>query len=91
MRRLLAWLATVVIGILVLALSAFFAVMQSPKETGFSKDTSKGLSRPIPHDFENRKNCNECHLPESMVPYPADHLGFSEEECTGCHRPPQDP
>ncbi len=88
MRRLLAWLATVAIGILVLALSALFAVMQSPEERHFPEDRTRGLAHPVPHDIETHIDCNRCHLPEKIFPYPSDHTGFPEDGCTECHRPP---
>ncbi len=88
MRRLLAWIATIAIGGLVLALSAFFAVTQSQKKPQSPMDATGGFARPVPHSIENRKACNQCHLPGSAAPYPADHIGFPEGGCTVCHRAP---
>lgn len=88
MRRLFAWIVTLVIGSLVLALSALFAVMQSPKGPESPEAATNRSARPVPHSIENRKNCNRCHLPGSIAPFPADHMGFPENECTECHRVP---
>ena len=86
MRRLFAWIVTLVIGILVLALSALFAVMQSPKGSESLENTTRRPARPVPHSIENRKNCNQCHLPGKIIPYPAEHSGLPEDGCTECHR-----
>lgn len=87
MRRIIAWVATLAIGVLALALSVLFALFQSPQAPDTQYAPNK-TARPVPHGIENRLNCNRCHGPGGMVPYPQDHIGLPEDGCTGCHRAP---
>ena len=42
---------------------------------------------PIPHELEGRANCLLCHDRGAAVPFPADHIGRSNESCQACHQP----
>ena len=87
MRRILAWVATLAIGIFALALSLLFALFQSPQAPD-SQNAPGKAAQPAPHTLKNRENCNRCHGPGAMVPYPQDHIGLPEDGCTGCHLVP---
>jgi predicted CXXCH cytochrome family protein len=40
----------------------------------------------IPHDVEERVDCQECHALGSVKPYPPDHVGRGNQMCMVCHR-----
>jgi cytochrome b subunit of formate dehydrogenase len=41
----------------------------------------------IPHDLLGKENCDTCHGPGGLKPYPADHQGRPNPTCTACHKP----
>jgi formate dehydrogenase gamma subunit len=41
----------------------------------------------IPHPIEGREQCETCHGPDGMSPWPPDHAGRPNESCTFCHLP----
>lgn len=41
----------------------------------------------IPHPIEGQEQCETCHGPNGMKPWPADHVGRPNESCTVCHLP----
>jgi formate dehydrogenase gamma subunit len=41
----------------------------------------------IPHPIEGREQCDTCHGPNGMLPWPPDHEGRPNESCTVCHLP----
>jgi formate dehydrogenase gamma subunit len=41
----------------------------------------------IPHPIEGQEQCETCHGPNGMKPWPADHAGRPNESCTVCHLP----
>jgi|GEM_PF-236069 len=45
------------------------------------------LGAPIPHPIEGQEQCNACHGPEGVRPYPADHVDRPNESCRVCHSP----
>jgi hypothetical protein len=46
------------------------------------------LAPEIEHDLEGRDNCMACHDPEGQVkPAPSNHVEYSDEQCTLCHKP----
>ncbi|MDD4858850.1 MAG: NapC/NirT family cytochrome c [Dehalococcoidales bacterium] len=45
----------------------------------------------IPHSIAGLEDCFSCHGPGSSQPYPADHVGRTNAQCTICHKSPQLP
>lgn len=46
------------------------------------------LAQPkIPHTLEGRDNCLACHAASGVKPFPADHIGRTNEVCRACHQP----
>lgn len=43
---------------------------------------------PIPHTIVGRSDCLSCHSASGGIPYPADHTGRTNSQCTICHKPP---
>jgi hypothetical protein len=41
----------------------------------------------IPHSIAGLQDCFSCHGPGGAKPYPADHVGRTNELCTICHKP----
>ncbi len=41
----------------------------------------------IPHDLTGKAQCDTCHGPSGIKPYPADHAGRGNDTCTMCHKP----
>ncbi len=41
----------------------------------------------IPHPIKGQEQCDTCHGPNGMKPFPADHAGRPNESCTVCHLP----
>jgi hypothetical protein len=44
---------------------------------------------PIPHSIAGLEDCYSCHGAGSFKPYPADHVGRTNSQCTICHAAPQ--
>ncbi len=44
---------------------------------------------PANHDLKNPllKDCTQCHNPNGMKPYPANHTSFTVDQCQTCHKP----
>jgi predicted CXXCH cytochrome family protein len=42
----------------------------------------------IPHSVNGLSDCYSCHGPGSKQPYPANHVGRVNAQCTICHSPP---
>ncbi len=46
----------------------------------------------IPHPIGGAPDCQICHGPKSIVrPYPVDHAGRTNDQCTACHTPSMPP
>jgi nitrate/TMAO reductase-like tetraheme cytochrome c subunit len=41
----------------------------------------------IPHPLEGRADCKQCHGPDGVKPFPANHKDFPVDSCTTCHKP----
>lgn len=41
----------------------------------------------IPHPVLDSLSCSGCHGLAQLNPYPTDHEGYADAECTDCHRP----
>ena len=39
----------------------------------------------IPHPIKGQEQCDTCHGPNGMKPFPSDHAGRPNESCTVCH------
>jgi hypothetical protein len=83
-------LATVTGALIVLAAVAF-GLVQSPGLWALSAGTAVAEARPVPHAIEGRQRCDRCHGRGGVRPYPIRHLGWSNESCTHCHAPGQEP
>ncbi|MFQ5854390.1 MAG: cytochrome c3 family protein [Anaerolineae bacterium] len=52
----------------------------------FVLDKTRGPD--VPHPLsEPRRKCLLCHTIDGLIPAPADHADYAQEECTDCHRP----
>lgn len=43
------------------------------------------IGSPITHPIEGREECDTCHGPSGVRPYPADHEGRPNDSCLLCH------
>ncbi|MFH1032538.1 MAG: hypothetical protein V1767_08270 [Chloroflexota bacterium] len=43
---------------------------------------------PIPHTIVGRSDCLSCHNLGGIKPFPANHAGRTNAQCTICHKPP---
>jgi len=41
----------------------------------------------IPHPVQAGMDCLQCHGQGKVKPYPADHVGRTNEQCQTCHKP----
>jgi len=59
----------------------------APAESGAA--ASGPIALPANHDLtsDTYKACDTCHGLDKMKPFPENHVSFSLETCTGCHRP----
>jgi cytochrome b subunit of formate dehydrogenase len=44
-----------------------------------------GAAKPLPHPIAGQEQCDSCHGPKGIKPYPADHAGRANDSCTACH------
>jgi len=61
------------------------------KLAGSGSTDTKAVRKPvlIPHTTEGEiyRDCTQCHGVGKMKPFPANHVSFAKESCTGCHQP----
>ncbi len=43
----------------------------------------------IPHTIVGRSDCLQCHSQSGIIPFPSDHTGRTNSQCTICHTPLQ--
>lgn len=72
-------------GVLVVALVALFALIQSPEILESPKLAAVKVAGSLPHPVEGFEECASCHGPEKDYPYPINHLGWANESCSRCH------
>ncbi len=87
MRQLFANQLAVVIGVLVLVVSMIFALIQSTGALGITQGPPATQPPIIPHPVIGYLDCLSCHNLDRIVPFPPDHVGYSNAVCTGCHIP----
>lgn len=46
-----------------------------------------GTADPVPHPMNASTDCQVCHGPDKVRPYPENHAAFPADMCTGCHAP----
>ncbi len=81
MRELYSTQLALVVGFLILVVTGIFALIQSPA----TLSASIKKSMPTPHAVEGLEQCDSCHGIRGSLPYPVNHLGWSNESCTQCH------
>ncbi|MFC1988368.1 hypothetical protein ACFLVJ_00830 [Chloroflexota bacterium] len=42
---------------------------------------------PISHTLDGRDDCLQCHGEGAFMPFPANHSGYANDTCQGCHQP----
>ncbi|MFN2289874.1 MAG: NapC/NirT family cytochrome c [Anaerolineae bacterium] len=45
----------------------------------------------VQHPLDIGPVCDRCHGRDQILPYPADHVPFSMDDCAGCHLPTEEP
>lgn len=70
-------------GLLILAVTAAFALIQNPRLAALENRSAPG----VPHEIKGRENCLACHGHGARKPYPQKHLGWKEASCARCHIP----
>jgi hypothetical protein len=60
-----------------------------PSEAAPMPPSTPILSPDIPHSIVGLPGCLSCHDSGSIKPYPANHVGRTEDLCTFCHKPSQ--
>jgi cytochrome b subunit of formate dehydrogenase len=63
----------------------FVPLTGTPGATSTIENNQIGV--PIPHEIAGREQCDTCHGPDGVAPYPANHAGRPNESCTICHAP----
>jgi hypothetical protein len=64
---------------------AFVPLTPTPGATNTVENNQIGS--PITHEIAGREECDTCHGPEGIRPYPADHAERPNESCQICHAP----
>ncbi len=65
-----------------------YAGLNAPKIRELSappKAPSRGVANPVPHPINPTTDCNVCHGPDKVRPFPPSHTAFTREMCTSCH------
>jgi hypothetical protein len=87
MRQLYSTQLAVATGVLIVAVTLFFAFIQSPELMDLHETSAMITANDIPHPLEERQRCNICHGLRGVHPYTARHAGWNNESCTKCHTP----
>lgn len=88
MREYYSTHLALVVGLLVLVISAFFAFRQSPELLEYRESPVVKAAMALPHPVAGMEGCHDCHGPKSDLPYPVKHTGWSDQSCTKCHEAP---
>lgn len=88
MREYYSTQLAVVVGVLLLVVSAAFAFKQSPELLEHRKAAQR-VAMELPHPLAGMENCFDCHGPQSDWPYPPRHTGWSDHSCVRCHQAPE--
>lgn len=67
-----------------------YAGLNAPKIRELSqpvKSPSTGAPDPIPHPINQTTDCKICHAVDKVRPFPATHVNFTNDICSGCHVP----
>ncbi len=63
----------------------FVPITPTPGPTPTSDNGSLGA--PMPHPIQGQEQCDTCHGPSGIKPYPANHAGRPNDSCQVCHQP----
>ena len=63
------------------------ATVPAPAPTATTSAPTAGGIPAVPHSLDGRDNCLLCHGESGAKPYPADHVGRTNEACLQCHQP----
>lgn len=66
-----------------------FVGLNAPKVRELSappKVPSTGVPRPVPHPIAQTTDCQVCHGPDKVKPFPENHAAFTPDLCTSCHQ-----
>lgn len=88
MREYYSIQLALVVGLLILVISAFFAFRQSPELLEHRESAAVKAAGALPHPVAGMEECHDCHGLKSNLPYPQKHTGWSDQSCTRCHEPP---
>ena len=81
MREVYSTQLAIIVGFLIVSVTAIFALMQSPETLSVPERTFIYM----PHPVEGHEQCDICHGLKGTVPYPVRHLGWSNKSCAKCH------
>jgi hypothetical protein len=87
MRQLYSTQLAVATGIIIVILTAVFALIQSPEMLKFPETTAVTAAMAVPHPVEGMDICDSCHGIKGTRPYPLKHIGWNNKSCTKCHIP----
>lgn len=87
MRQRLANQLVIVIAIIIVFIAVVFSWFQSSGIVGFVPGPPDLPPQEIPHAVFGYQDCIRCHGFGADVPFPLDHVGYSNSVCTGCHIP----
>ena len=88
MREFYSTQLALVVGLLILLVSAFFAFRQSPELLEHRESAAVKAAVALPHPVAGMEQCHDCHGLKSDLPYPVKHTGWSDQSCTRCHEAP---
>jgi hypothetical protein len=87
MRQTLANQLALIIAVIIVFLAVIFSWFQSTGIVGFVPGPPEEPAQLIPHAVFGFQACRNCHDLESNIPFPPDHVSYSDSVCTGCHIP----
>lgn len=87
MREYYSTQLALVVGILILMVSALFALVQSPEQLQY-RTAAERDAMALPHPVQGMEDCQACHGFKADHPYPQNHIGWSDQSCTKCHEAP---
>jgi hypothetical protein len=87
MRQTLANQLALIIAVIIVFLAVIFSWFQSTGIVGFVPGPPEEPAQLIPHAVFGYQKCRNCHSLDAQVPFPPDHVSYSDSVCTGCHIP----